>query len=378
MDYQLALDNEFMIQKEKIEKNAKMIILYGNSIVSCILKTAVRELCFCAKCVIFDNGKFLSQTDDTNYENNIVVILCSSRLSTRNDMLKCTRSFFPDANVFDFYAIYYAWITKVVKRSCDYKILAETLYLCRQDQCIHNIDSINTFFCNLRCKECSNGIQYRKEKKRIFADSQIYHLEKLTDKLPISQCNFQGGEVFTDVNFPEFVEKHSYNSRIGIFTIATNATILPTDSVFKVIKSTGSMIRISDYGTISKEKQTIIDKCNEFDIPCFTFPMAKTWRRFGEYQKRNRTEEQLKHICNKCCFGIHDIMFVDDKIYCCLRTLYANAVGDHNDAMIANTLDLNSEFTIKELENLVQGKELWRMCDYCDFPMEEIEPAEQI
>lgn len=269
-------------------------------------------------------------------------------------------------------------IFTVVNRLCDHEIFAETLCLCRQDKCIPNIDSINTLFCNLRCKECSNGIQYRKEKRRISVESQVHHLRKLTDKLPINQCNFQGGEVFTDVNFSNFVKEHSYNPRICIFTVATNGTILPNDEVFEVIKNTGSMIRISDYGAISKQKQAIIDKCSEFDIPCFIFPMAKTWKKFGEYTKRERTEEQLKHICHECCFGTHDLMFVDDKIFCCLRTLFADAVGDNNDAMTANTLNLNSDFTTEELTNFVNGKELWRMCDYCDYPMEEIQPAEQI
>ena len=211
-------------------------------------------------------------------------------------------------------AIYYYWLTNIIKRKCDYEELAETLILCREDKCIPNIDSINTFFCNLKCKECSNGIQYRKEKKKIAADSQIYYLKKMTDKLPISQCNFQGGEVFTDVNFSEFIEKHSYNSRVAIFTVATNGTILPKDDVFEVIRNTGCMIRISDYGILSKHKQDIIEKCKEFNIPCFTFPMAEKWRKFGEYKKRNRSESELREICSRCCFGTHDLMFVDNKI----------------------------------------------------------------
>ena len=72
------------------------------------------------------------------------------------------------------------------------------------------------------------------------------------------------------------------------------------------------------------------------------------------------------------------MMFIENKIYCCLRTLYANAVGDDTEAMRLNTLDLNSNFTYEELERFIHGKELWRMCDYCDFPMKVIAPAEQL
>ena len=372
-----SLIEEFTNQKNKLS-NARIIILHGNSIIACIIKVVLKELGFSSNVVIFDNGRFLSKCEVKISNENTAVILCSSRSSTRKSMKRDAKKYFPDVEVFDFFAIYYYWLTNIIKRKCDYEELAKTLVLCREDKCIPNIDSINTFFCNLKCKECSNGIQYRKEKRKISADSQIYYLKKMTDKLPISQCNFQGGEVFTDVNFSEFVEKHSYNSRVAIFTVATNGTILPKDDVFEVIRNTGCMIRISDYGILSKHKQDIIEKCKEFNIPCFTFPMAEKWRKFGEYKKRNRSESELREICSRCCFGTHDLMFVDNKIYCCLRTLYANAVGDNHDAVIANTLGLDSEFTLKDLENFISGKELWRMCDYCNDYMEIIEPAEQL
>ena len=127
-----------------------------------------------------------------------------------------------------------------------------------------------------------------------------------------------------------------------------------------------------------KKKDEIIAKCAEFDIPCFTFPMAETWKKFGEYKKRNRTEEENKKACTSCCFGTHDLMFVDDKIYCCLRTLFASAIGEDTEEMRANTLDLDSNITLEQLQNFVDGKNLWRMCDYCDSPMEDVEPAEQL
>lgn len=377
MDYKEEFCGEFTKQASKLS-DAKVIILYGNSIIACILKVAMADLGFRAECVIFDNGRFLSECRYDLKESSMLIIACSSRFATRESMRKDASVYFPNVEVIDYFAIYYQWVTCIIKRQCNYDEFAKALMACREDKCIANIDSINTLFCNLRCKECSNGIQFRKEKRIIAADSQVVHLKKLTDKMPISQCNFQGGEVFTDVGFSKFVQKHSHNPRVVIFTVATNGTIMPKDEVFQVLRQTGCMVRISDYGDISKQKQAIIEKCKMFNIPCFTFPMAEQWRKFGEYRKRNRTESELKKICSECCFGTHDLMFVDDRLYCCLRTLYANAVGDTNDAIIANTLDLDAEFTVEELDEFIHGRELWRMCDYCDFPMEVITPAEQL
>ena len=371
------LINEFNEQKKHLS-SAKRIVLYGNSIVSCMLRVSVKELGFNQECEVFDKGKYLQENISSLDSKELVVIACSSRKETRKSMFADSKQYFPESPVFDFFAIYYSWITNVVKRDCDPSIFAETLCKCREGDCIHNIDSINTLYCNLRCKECSNGIQYRKEKKIITPESQTKHLKCLTDKMPICQCNFQGGEVFTDVHFVDFIKMHAQNPGVGIFTIATNGTILPKDEVFKVIKETGCMIRISDYGPISIKKEAILEKCREFDIPCFTFPFAEKWRRFGEYKKRNRSENELREIRDNCCFGTHDMMFVDNKLFCCLRTLFADAIKDENDATIANTLDLDKDFTREDLESFVRGDNLWKMCDYCAYPMDVIEPAEQL
>ena len=153
---------------------------------------------------------------------------------------------------------------------------------------------------------------------------------------------------------------------------------MPTQNMFETIYKIGAMIRISDYGELSRHKEDILNACKKMNIPCFLFPMAKTWKKFGDFYKRNRIEEELKKVCSDCCFGTHDLMFIDDKIYCCLRTLFANAIGADNEAVQNNCLDLEKDITEQQLIDFVQGKYLWQMCDYCDSPMQSIKPAEQI
>jgi len=360
---------------KSIINEADGIVLYGNSVVSCIIKTAVKELGINKPCAVFNNGKFLDPS--LSFAGNNVVILCSVRKETRLSMIEDSKIYFDNCPIFDFFPIYYVWIVDLIKREVDSDIFAETLFLCEKEETIPNIDSINTVFCNLRCKECSNGIQYRKEKYSIPVESQIYHLNRITEKLAITQCNFQGGEVFIDKNFGRYLVEHAKNPRVAILTIATNGTILPSDDLFRIIKGIGAMIRISDYGDLSKKKNELIEKCNVFGIPCFIFPMAEKWRKFGDYYSRGRSETELRNICKECCFGTHDLMFLNDKLFCCLRTLYGSVVGE-NESVKLNTLNLDEDFSADYLKRFCSGENLWRMCDYCDFPMEIIEPAEQM
>ena len=377
MNEQGVLESEFKEQKNELV-SAEEIVLYGNSVIACILRIAMESLGFSKRTRIFDKGKYIDNNEDSIKTGiNRVIYLCSVRITTRASMQKDATAYFGNYPTYDFYAVYYYWISNVVIRDCDISILAKTLLLCREERSIPNIDSINTLFCNLNCKECSNGIQFRKSRRKITAEEQTSYLEKITEKMAITQCNFQGGEVFTDVDFGMFMLEHARNPRLAILTVATNGTIMPNDHQFDIIKGIGAMIRISDYGELSKARDKIIEKCNQMSIPCFIFPMAEKWRKFGDYKKRERSETELHKICKECCFGTHDLMFLGDRLYCCLRTLFGSVFGETEEVK-KNTLYLNSDFSMNELEAIVNGDNLWMMCDYCDYPMDIIESAEQL
>jgi hypothetical protein len=71
-------------------------------------------------------------------------------------------------------------------------------------------------------------------------------------------------------------------------------------------------------------------------------------------------------------------MFYDGRLFCCCRTLFAESVGLDNKATRANILDVRKDFTLAELNDIVNGTHLHLMCDYCDWPMKTVLPAEQL
>lgn len=377
MKYRDHYTNKYNEQKDVIRR-ATDIVLYGNSFVACLMKTVLSELKYNKRVYIFDKGKFIDDTELlTDDYSNVVVLLCSLRKTVRVSMEKDSRIFFPGAQIVDYFPIYYIWATEILMRDCDSDMFANTVHECEIDSAIPNIDSINTLFCNLNCKECSNGIQYRNNKRKIPVDSMEYYLRKITDKLPVLSCNFQGGEVFTDSGFDKVLNCHAKNPRICFFTVSTNGAILPNDNIFSAIKKIGAVVRISDYGELSSQKERIMEKCSEFKIPCFCYPRAEKWRKFGELKRRNRSEDELKEISRQCFFGTHDLMFLENRFYCCMRTLVGSILEEDNEDIIKNTLDLDSDFTLDDLKAIISGKNLWKMCDYCDWPMNIIDPAEQ-
>ena len=356
--------------------DANEIVLYGKTVMRPIIESALIAFGIIVPIRVFDSGVFVDGGEIT--ERKRVIILCGLRAKTQESMNMDAAVFFPGALVLKFYTLYYGWLTRIVKRNCDYKVLADTMIATQEEKTIHNIDAINTTFCNLNCKECSNGIQYRKDKKQVPIDEHIAYLTKLTEVLPISYCNFQGGEALTDKNFSELLRQHARNPRIAVLTVATNGGILPDAGVMGAMKETGAMFRISDYGCLSDKKNEIIELSAQYNVPCELYPRAEEWVVYGELAPRGRKEEENRKIPEKCFFGTKDLMFSGDKFFCCCRTLFADACGFDADAVRANTLQLNRDFTKRELEVIIKGENLHLMCDYCDFPMRIVAPAEQM
>ena len=357
---------------------ADVVVLYGTTIMRPILEVALHEFGVSDKPIrVFDNGEFVD-SGERNDGRRHVVILCGLREKTRNSMRTSAKEYFPNSECVDFHALSYGWLTRVVKRDCDHAILADTIVAARDERAIHNIDSINTTHCNLNCKECSNGIQYRTDKKHIPTDEHIAHLDRLTSVLPISFCNMQGGEPLMNKNFADLMRKHAQNARVAFFTIATDGGVPPSDDVMLAVKQSGAMFRISNYGELSRFKHAIVEKSAAMGVPCELYPRADSWVVYGELEPHNRTEAKNREISQSCFFGTKDLMFYDGRLFCCCRTLFAEAVGLDNEATRANILDVRKDFTLAELHDIVHGTHLHLMCDSCDWPMKSVPAGEQI
>ena len=356
--------------------NADEVVLYGKTVMSTIIANALVAFGIGARIRIFDSGAFIDGGEIDGCSR--VIILCGIRAKTRESMRKSSAGFFPNNIVLEFSALYYGWLTRIVKRECDCVIFADTIVSIKEEKAIHNIDSINTTFCNINCKECANGVQYRNNKKQIPTDEHIAYLKRLTDVSPISLCNLQGGEALLDKNFPELLRRHAQNPRIAVITVATNGAILPNPEIMIAMKETGAIFRISDYGDLSSKKNEIISLSAQLSVPCELYPRAEKWYVYGELTPRNRSAKDNCFISENCFFGTKDLMFYGNNFFCCCRTLFAEACGLDVEAVRANILDLDSNFSQSELDIIVKGGNLHLMCDYCDFPMKEVAPAEQM
>ena len=370
--------NEEYIQFEKLVKNVKRFILYGNTVLTTMVICALNELNLTnnRSIHIFEKGAFIDEEATIICGDECLVILCAMRQKSIDSMIEDCRLYFPRTPFFDAYTLFYKWTTDCCKRECDYDILADTIWAIINGSVINGIDCIATTYCNLKCRDCSNGIQYQIQ-KHISTATQINSLYRITELAPICNCNIQGGEALMYPHLPETIMQIARNPKIAIITLATNGTILPTDFCMGIMKKSGVLLRVSNYGELSKRMNVIKQKANDNNVPCDIYERARVWSIYGEFYSRNRKAEVNKMIAQKCFFGTNDLMLYDNKLFCCCRTLYAFAMGVDDTLINNNVVDLREEKELDRIREIVDGKMLYEVCDYCDYPMKKVKPAIQ-
>ncbi len=363
--------------EKKVLEDADEIILYGKTPVLPLIKQALSDIRGGYALRTYDSGKI---ENEDSYDPNCkqVVILCGMQKTTRMSMRQEADRVFAGSPCYSFLAIYYVWLTEYIHRPCDCDELARTFKSMDDGQCIPNLDSIITTYCNLDCVECSNGIPYRKEKKHINMDKQINDLNLITGFRPVSYCNIQGGEPLMNPLFANWVRQHAENPKIAFITVATNGTIVPSDDACIAMRESGAIFRISNYGEISSKIDGLIKAATSKKVPCDIYARAKSWVVCGELKRHGRNEANNRELAASCMFGKNCIMLYDGNLYCCCRTLFSEATGVNNDDTLVNTLCIDNKITLAMLDELVSCKNLYRMCDYCDFPMSEVKPAVQM
>lgn len=234
--------------------------------------------------------------------------------------------------------------------------------------------------CTLRCKNCSGLFPYYKDKMQVESlDEFREELRKFFNKVDyVYNIDLTSGETF--IHGELLAEKLSfmfdtYGDRIGKCSFVTNATVVPSERVFSVLKKYKNRldIQVSYYDTIpgwiskfEKFKQTF----HKNDIP-FSVVNAEYFINYGFMENRTRekiSEKELKMYFDEC--GHFDCMvFLDGRIGYCGDGLLANRLLQYYDNS-SEWLDITSDSTNSNviLEYILgfQEKGYLDICNYCN------------
>jgi len=276
----------------------------------------------------------------------------------------------------------------VAKRNIDKIMFANTLYHFWEQEpsdgiLINSLSFRITNRCTLKCKECAFLVPYHRNHYDFPIDNLISSLEALCRKIDgLLDLTINGGETFLYSALVVLLKKIVSISNIVNIVIVTNGTIIPSDEVLKLCADNAIRIRVSNYGMHSDKIDAFYERCKTFNVSVSEFQHAKMWYKIGT-TKHNRTNEENRKVANNCPFNCGKnkrlLGIFNRGLHLCDRYDGLYSCGHVSDDSIDGIhFDLTANFTRKDLSDFLKSKSLYNLCDYCNYPMEEILPGEQL
>lgn len=252
---------------------------------------------------------------------------------------------------------------------------------------IRSIDIIITERCSLKCKECSNLMQYYEKPqncdlKSLFAAIDNFCL--VSDE--IMDLRVIGGEPFMNPQCPEIVKKLTAIAKAKRVAIFTNGTILPTKEGLDALKHRKIRVIISDYGKLSRNLPALVDMLKHNGIIHHVLEI-KEWISCSSIKPRRRNPAQLAEIFCSCC-AKNMATLSDGKIFRCpyaanaFRLSAVKADPEDYIDLMEGSLDKRGIKVKKEkLKQYFLHKKYLSICNYCNgrpLAGKDVPPAVQI
>lgn len=250
---------------------------------------------------------------------------------------------------------------------------------------IQNMSISITNLCSLRCKHCSETVEYHDPKHNLTADFEDLKqdIDTFFNAVDfIGQVGIVGGEAFIHKDLFKLMSylKSFIGKKIATLLINTNGTVLPkSDEIFKLMADNPqTYIRISDYREFLNERQKknvtqFIQKLKEYNVSYFF--TGRHWFNYGDFSFRNYSEKEVQELYASCICS--EVVMQDGHIYNCARGVYGNLLKkmpyyDSDNVLIRNFDD--HEQLRQSLKKLVSVK-YTMACQHCNGPLGPKIPA---
>ena len=235
------------------------------------------------------------------------------------------------------------------------------------DLFLNSIDLVLTEKCSLKCKDCSNLMQYYAKPVDEDFDTLVNSIDKILSTVGhIREVRIIGGEPLLYKKI-DLVINHllKYDNYDKIY-IYTNGTIVLKGDKMNVFNNPKVVFKISNYGEISRNVEKLENKLDELNIQYIT-ERVRTWQDCAIIDKFDRDEELTKSIFGNCCEN-QGLTVLHGKLYLCPFAAHAtnlDAIEKYDDDIIDTKDEKNLDFK-KQLEDLYFNREYIGACHSCN------------
>ena len=230
---------------------------------------------------------------------------------------------------------------------------------------LYSLDVMVTERCSLRCKDCSNLMQYYAHPQH----TDLYQIKTSLDRLlekaeRIFELRILGGEPFMNSGFVQFIEWYKEEKKIDRIVIVSNATIFPDETVLEHLKHKKVRLRMSDYGSLSGRLEQWIGWCTKQQV---TYEVLKLeqWHDCGHLERHDYSEEELQGVYAGCSCRNLPVVLGDYLYNCPYAANAANLGAMYRHEMEKDRLRPDEKVSPEEIRQFLYGRKYLEACRYC-------------
>jgi hypothetical protein len=278
--------------------------------------------------------------------------------------------------------------------SIDYpKFAIETCIYCHDQYLdpgklsLRSIDIIITERCSLRCRDCSNLMQYYAKPKDCDTDLVLKSIDAFCSVFDeVIEFRIIGGEAFMNRDWPVIVKRLTDEPKGKRVVIYSNATFLPDRKKTGCLKHPKVLLNITDYGPLSR-KFAEFKGMLESSAIAYHVIASPGWLDCSSIIPHRRSREEKIEVFKNCC-AKNMATLSDGKLHRCpygANALRLSAVSDERTDYVdlfEKPLDAEGVLAMKsKVRDYLWHREYLEVCDFCrgrPLAGPEVEAAVQI
>ncbi len=241
-------------------------------------------------------------------------------------------------------------------------------YQDKKKLCIQSLDLVLTEKCSLKCKDCSNLMQFYAKPVDEDFNQLVKSLDKFMETVDyVYEIRLIGGEPFMYKKIDEVLNKILTYKNCGNIIVYTNGTIVPNEQKLKTFKNDKIYFKISNYGSISRNVYKLEKTLKEKNIHYITERVTK-WQDCAKIESFDRPLEVTKQIFGNCCVN-EALTLLHGKLYLCPFAAHAenlHAIPRAPEDSIDLLTPEISENLKKKIRNLAFEREYLEACKSCN------------
>lgn len=237
-----------------------------------------------------------------------------------------------------------------------------------------NVDFCITERCSMKCKECSNLMQYYENPKNTEENTMIKSMDILMNCVDeLLEARVFGGDPFMNKEMYKYVNKLQTYKNIKHIPIYTNAVLMPKGENLECLKNSKVRVHITDYGSkLTRKKEEVINYCIKEGVN-WDCDLSGKWEtihtKSGKIENTNETPEVLKDKFSKCCLN-NLFQVLHGKVYKCPFSAHGTNMRLFPSSDRYDFIDLLDKKTDqpelkKKLYDFYHSENFLTACGYC-------------